>query len=290
MYDFLKKKCVYKYPYPKNLLVYVCFITDAGEDSVTTKMGQRILDGWMPSDIHKSLAIALSTIKPNCQRALELYFRELMTVNQIAERMNLSSARVSQLINEGAYKLRKKDVFDILMTGAAVYSSKNKLADDIIKSKKDVVDDCWKYLVALCSELSANRENDGTALGAERLALATKDAFGTKYSRFIGTSKADEHNRLLPDADAATKTTIEEHKKLIDACDMAIYELGMTTRAENCIMRSTRAETVGELLKLSPERLMNTPNLGKKTYDEIVSKLEELGFDMRQYRAITWCG
>ena len=66
-----------------------------------------------------------------------------------------------------------------------------------------------------------------------------------------------------------------ELKKLTQPIDT----LGLSARSYNCLDRSN-IKYVGEIVLMSPNDLKNVKNLGKKSYDEIVEKLGEYGFEV----------
>jgi len=62
-------------------------------------------------------------------------------------------------------------------------------------------------------------------------------------------------------------------KKLMTHID----SLGLSARSFNCLDRSN-IKLVGEIVLMSHNDLKNVKNLGKKSYDEIVDKMQEFGF------------
>jgi DNA-directed RNA polymerase subunit alpha len=64
-------------------------------------------------------------------------------------------------------------------------------------------------------------------------------------------------------------------KKLIARID----ELGLSARSFNCLDRSS-IKYIGEIIMMSQNDLKNVKNLGKKSFDEIVEKVEEYGFSV----------
>ena len=69
----------------------------------------------------------------------------------------------------------------------------------------------------------------------------------------------------------------EELEKLL----APIEELGLSARSFNCLDRS-ELKFIGEIVMMSQNDLKNVKNLGKKSYEEIVEKLEEAGFIVGQ--------
>lgn len=60
---------------------------------------------------------------------------------------------------------------------------------------------------------------------------------------------------------------------------MHIDNLGLSARSFNCLDRSN-IKLIGELAIMSINDLKNVKNLGKKSYDEIIEKLQEFGFEV----------
>jgi len=56
-----------------------------------------------------------------------------------------------------------------------------------------------------------------------------------------------------------------------------IDSLGLSARSFNCLDRSS-IRLIGEIVLMSTNDLKNVKNLGKKSYDEIVEKVQEFGF------------
>lgn len=61
---------------------------------------------------------------------------------------------------------------------------------------------------------------------------------------------------------------------------MRVVDLRLTTRAENCL-RSEYVNTVGELMRRTKKSFRRTPNMGKKTFEEITAVLASHGVEWR---------
>lgn len=61
--------------------------------------------------------------------------------------------------------------------------------------------------------------------------------------------------------------------------EMTIEELDLSVRSFNCLKRAG-INTVGDLTNKSPEDMMKVRNLGKKSFEEVKSKLVSLGLDL----------
>ena len=56
-----------------------------------------------------------------------------------------------------------------------------------------------------------------------------------------------------------------------------IEELGLSARSFNCLDRSS-IKMIGEIVLMSENDLKNVKNLGKKSFEEILEKVQEYGF------------
>ena len=54
----------------------------------------------------------------------------------------------------------------------------------------------------------------------------------------------------------------------------------MSVRSYNCLKRAG-IHTVQDLTKKTEEEMLKVRNLGKKSLDEVIKKIRELGFDLR---------
>ena len=60
---------------------------------------------------------------------------------------------------------------------------------------------------------------------------------------------------------------------------MTIEELDLSVRSFNCLKRAG-INTVEDLINKSEEDMMKVRNLGRKSLEEVVAKLESLGFSL----------
>jgi len=64
--------------------------------------------------------------------------------------------------------------------------------------------------------------------------------------------------------------------------DLPIEALDLSERPRNCLRRA-QVQTVGELIEKTEEDLLNITNFGQKSLEEVVAKLDELGFSLKNY-------
>ena len=62
--------------------------------------------------------------------------------------------------------------------------------------------------------------------------------------------------------------------------EMTIEELDLSVRSFNCLKRAG-INTVEDLISKSEEDMMKVRNLGRKSLEEVINKLDSLGFTLR---------
>ena len=63
--------------------------------------------------------------------------------------------------------------------------------------------------------------------------------------------------------------------------DMKIEELDFTVRSYNCLKKAG-VNTISDLTSMSYIELLKIKNLGRKSLNEIIDKMKELGYDLSE--------
>ena len=71
----------------------------------------------------------------------------------------------------------------------------------------------------------------------------------------------------------------ESHEETEQEPSITIDELELSVRSYNCLKRAG-INTVEELINKTPEDMMKVRNLGRKSLDEVLAKLKELGLSL----------
>ncbi|MDD5944300.1 MAG: DNA-directed RNA polymerase subunit alpha [Clostridia bacterium] len=99
-----------------------------------------------------------------------------------------------------------------------------------------------------------------------------------------GAKLLNEHLALFIDlSDSAKNTEIlveKEEGKKEKVLEMSIEELDLSVRSYNCLKRAG-INTVEDLACKTEEEMMKVRNLGKKSLEEVLNKLAELGLSLR---------
>ena len=110
---------------------------------------------------------------------------------------------------------------------------------------------------------------DGTISAKEAVSLAAK-ILNRQLNHFVDLSDETFPTEILDK---------KEDNGSAKALEMTIEELDLSVRAFNCLKRAG-VNTVGDLVNKSPEEMMKVRNLGKKSLEEVIAKLQSLGFDL----------
>lgn len=111
---------------------------------------------------------------------------------------------------------------------------------------------------------------NGSIRPDEAVSLSAK-ILGEHLRLFIGLTEAVDDVEIMVEKEEEKKDKILE---------MSIEELDLSVRSYNCLKRAV-INTVEELIQRNENEMMKVRNLGKKSLEEVINKLHELGVDLR---------
>ena len=101
----------------------------------------------------------------------------------------------------------------------------------------------------------------------------------------LGAKILNEHLNLFGDLSGEAYDTevmvVKSDSGKEKVLEMTIEELDLSVRSFNCLKRA-QINTVEDLINRTEEDMMRVRNLGRKSLDEVVAKLNSLGFDLRR--------
>ena len=101
----------------------------------------------------------------------------------------------------------------------------------------------------------------------------------------LGAKILNEHLNLFGDLSGEAYDTevmvVKNDNGKEKVLEMTIEELDLSVRSFNCLKRA-QINTVEDLISRTEEDMMKVRNLGRKSLDEVVAKLNSLGFDLRR--------
>ena len=118
--------------------------------------------------------------------------------------------------------------------------------------------------------LTVELKTNGTIAAREIISLAAKIL--------------EDHARLFVDLSSSmgSKSVLVDAKENKEAkiLEMTIEDLDLSVRSYNCLKRAG-IHTVEDLTKKSSEDMLKVRNLGKKSLEEVINKLQDLGLSLR---------
>ena len=120
-------------------------------------------------------------------------------------------------------------------------------------------------------KLTLDVHTNGTLSPEEAVSLAAK-VLNDHLSLFVDLSEcADKFDVMGKEPETAAASAI----------DMSIDELELSVRSYNCLKRAG-INTVAELVNKTSDEMMKVRNLGRKSLEEVLLKLKELGLELNQ--------
>lgn len=162
-----------------------------------------------------------------------------------------------------------------------VGSDKNKEADAPI----DVIAIDSIYTPVERVNLTVQNTRVGQVTDYDKLTLDvfTNGAIAPDEAVSLAARVLVEHLNLFVDlsenaksVDVMVESVTDEKGKVLE---MNIDELELSVRSYNCLKRAG-INTVEELINKTPEDMMKVRNLGRKSLDEVLAKLKELGLSL----------
>ncbi len=145
----------------------------------------------------------------------------------------------------------------------SIFTPINKVNYKVENTRRGDVTDLDKLILEVWTDGSLSPE-EAVSVGAKILSR--------HLDSFIGlTDRAKQEQILVSEED-------EERDRILD---MTIEELDLSVRSYNCLKRAG-INMVSELIEKTEEDMMKVRNLGKKSLEEVTSKLAELGLSLRK--------
>ena len=112
---------------------------------------------------------------------------------------------------------------------------------------------------------------NGTIAAQEAVSLAAK-VLNEHLKLFIDMSEKAKSADILVERAEVTKVKVLE---------MTIEELDLSVRSFNCLKRAN-IDTVEDLIERTEDDMMKVRNLGRKSLEEVIQKLESLGLSLKK--------
>ena len=192
---------------------------------------------------------------------------EIMNPNQVIATMSSGKLYMELTITNGrGYVSADKNKNEELPIGViaidSIYTPVERVNVTVENTRVGQITDYDK----LTLDVSIN----GTLTPDEAVSLAAK-VLNEHLTLFIDLSDAGTNVEVLSKKDAKSSSD--------DILDMSIEELELSVRSFNCLKRAG-INSVQELVAKTPDEMMKVRNLGKKSLDEVLAKLKDLGLSL----------
>ncbi len=162
----------------------------------------------------------------------------------------------------GADRKRSEDLAIGVIPVDAIYTPIKRVNMNVENTRVGQITDFDK--------LTLDVYTNGTLAPDEAVSLAAK-VMSEHLSLFIDLSENAKHAEIMVEKEAD-----ESHKVM----EMNIDELELSVRSYNCLRRAG-INTVEELCNKTSDEMMKVRNLGRKSLDEVLAKLRELGLSLK---------
>ena len=200
-------------------------------------------------------------------------------VDQDIEIMNPD--QVIATLNGGA---DSKLYMEITITKGRGYISADKGKTDDMPIGVIAVDSIYTPVERVNLTVENTRVGQITDFDKLTLDVYTKGTLDPEEAVSLAAKVLSEHLKLFIDLTETAKSTeimIEkEDNEKEKALEMNIDELELSVRSYNCLKRAG-INTVEELCDRTSDDMMKVRNLGRKSLEEVLAKLKELGLQLR---------
>ncbi len=139
-----------------------------------------------------------------------------------------------------------------------------------VKRVKFGVENTRKEQVTDYNCLTLEVWTNGTITAKEAVSLSAK-ILTDHLKMFVDLAEETNDVEIMVEKGDSSKEKVLE---------MTIDELDLSVRSFNCLMRAS-IHTVEDLISKSEEEMMKVRNLGRKSLEEVIAKLDSLGFSLR---------
>ena len=161
------------------------------------------------------------------------------------------------------------------------YQNANEHKTDIIDNI--AIDSLYTPVRKVCYNVTATRVGQSVDFDKLTLEVWTNGAFSGREIVSLAAKIMEEHIKMFVTLSEIGNIGIlvppEEDKK-IRILEMTIEEMDLSVRSYNCLKRAN-IHTVEDLTKKTEDDMLKVRNLGKKSLDEVIFKLESYGLKFK---------
>ncbi len=187
-------------------------------------------------------------------------------------------------LGEGA-----KLYMEITLSKGRGYVSAERNKEEISKTTSSVIgilpiDSIYTPVLKVNYNIENTRVGQITDYDKLSLDVWTNGVINAQEAVSLAAKVLTEHLNLfvnLSDKGTNTEVMVEKNDQGKEkALEMTIEELDLSVRSFNCLKRAN-INTVEDLTNKTEDEMMKVRNLGRKSLDEVIDKLNKLGFTLR---------
>ena len=172
---------------------------------------------------------------------------------------------------------------ELTITKGRGYVSSDKNKNDDLPIGMIPVDSIYTPVERVNMTVENTRVGQITDFDKLTLDVFTNGTLGPDEAVSLAAKVLSEHLNLFIDLSENAKTAEvmveKEDNEKEKVLEMNIDELELSVRSYNCLKRAG-INTVEELTNRTPEDMMKVRNLGRKSLEEVLAKLDELGLSL----------
>ena len=172
---------------------------------------------------------------------------------------------------------------ELTITNGRGYVSADKSKKDDMPIGVIAVDSIYTPVERVNMTVENTRVKQNTDYDKLTLDVWTNGTLAPDKAVSMAAQVLSDHLKMFIDlSDAPVQPVLTDTKQETDGgqLDMTIDELELSVRSYNCLKRAG-INTVGELCNKTPDDMMKVRNLGRKSLEEVLAKLKDMGLSLR---------
>ena len=209
---------------------------------------------------------------PREVECIKLRYIDMLTFSDVGKELGVCGGRVGQILAKALRKIRHPSRLNIIRNILYRYS------DDICKQAFAKLGYQGSNICGPLNVLREIKRYKHVNTGRELVSIVKGN---TVYFRsFIDGTFLGEIEKLIK---IANRVAMEENtgaNKVNVYSALALEELNLSVRTFNCLKRAG-INTVGDIISMTEEDFIRIRNLGKRSYDEVISVIGGLGLKLK---------
>ena len=211
-------------------------------------------------------------------------FNQIAQNAMAANRQQASKANPNQVIATLSGGKETRFYMEMLITRGRGYVSADRNKGDNFPVGNIAVDSIYTPVERVNMNVENTRVGQMTDYDKLTLEVYTNGAINPGEAVSLAAKVLSEHLKLFINLSESGREAVVMNEREDDEKEkvlvMNIDELELSVRSYNCLKRAN-INTVEELISKTQDEMMKVRNLGRKSLDEVVAKLNELGLSFK---------